>query len=165
MRRSAACLVHLTRSDAGGERSRSGGDRPAVDPRGSRNEEVCVAQSEQQAKGPGGRPRLDAKERRCRQTNTRWTIAEDKQIRASAALAGISVGEYLRRRALDIPVVARTARADHRLAHELNAIGVNLNQLAKLGNVGWQGDRSAEFDELSRKLHKALDRVIEDLDD
>ena len=124
-----------------------------------------MAQTAAQVKGPGGRPRLDAKERRCRQTNTRWTIAEDQEIRANAALAGLTVGEFIRRRALDIPVVARTARADARLVHELNAVGNNLNQLAKLGNSGWMGDRSGEIDELRGKLSTVLDRVLEALDD
>ena len=124
-----------------------------------------MAQTATHVKGPGGRPRLDAGERRCRQTNTRWTIAEDQQIRANAALAGLAVGEFIRRRALELPVVARTARADARLVHELNAIGVNLNQLARLANAGWQGDRSGEFDQLSRRLVGVLDRVIEALDD
>ena len=124
-----------------------------------------MAQTTAQVKAPGGRPRLDSSERRCRQTNTRWTIAEDQQLRANAASAGITVGEFVRRRALGLPVVARHARADARLVHELNAIGVNLNQLTKLGNAGWIGDRSAEFDELSRRLRAVLDRVVEALDD
>ena len=112
-----------------------------------------------------GRPVKAPGERRCKQTNTRWMIAEDAELRAQARLAGITVGEYIRRRCLGLPVVARTARADARLVHELNAIGVNLNQLARLGNAGWTGDRSAEFDELSGRLGKVLDRVLEALDD
>lgn len=118
-----------------------------------------------QPKGLGGRPRLDTSERRCRQTNTRWTISEDQAIRASAAAAGITVGEYIRRRALSLPVIAKHARADSRLVHELNAIGVNLNQIARNMNAGREGVGAVDLGELCVLLREVLGRAIEQLDD
>lgn len=116
-------------------------------------------------KGPGGRPKLDDQERRCRPTYIRWTIAEYGTIQANAALASVSVSEYVRRRALDLPVVARQTKADARLVHELNAIGVNLNQISRNLNTGREGVRAVDLDDLLGQLRTVLGRAIEQLDD
>ncbi|MEL7484347.1 MAG: plasmid mobilization relaxosome protein MobC [Planctomycetota bacterium] len=122
-----------------------------------------MAQTATQAKGPGGRPPKAPAERRTDSLHADCTIADKIYVRDQAKLAGLTLSEYIRRRCLDHQVTAKTTRADARLVHELNAIGVNLNQLARLGNSGWMGDRGGELDELSRRLSDVLDRVLEEL--
>ncbi|UYV12396.1 MAG: MobC family plasmid mobilization relaxosome protein [Phycisphaera sp.] len=124
-----------------------------------------MAQTQAAQKGPGGRPKLDDEERRCRPTHIRWTIAEYNSIHTNADLAGVSVSEYVRRRSLGLPVVAKHARSDARLVHELNAIGVNLNQIARNLNTGRKGVRAVDLDDILVQLRDALGRAIEQLDD
>ena len=83
------------------------------------------------------RPRLGDEERRRRTVGVRVTEAEAAELRERAQAARLSVGAYLRRRALGQRV--RMA-ADRRLGaaelRELNRIGVNLNQMARAMNSG-----------------------------
>ena len=74
------------------------------------------------------RPRLDEEERRARTVGVRVTAAEAAELRERAQAAGLSMGAYLRRRALGQRVrIAAELR-------ELNRIGVNLNQMARALN-------------------------------
>ena len=76
------------------------------------------------------RPRLDEEERRARTVGVRVTAAEAAELRERAQTAGLSMGAYLRRRALGQRVrIAAELR-------ELNRIGVNLNQMARAMNSG-----------------------------
>ncbi len=112
----------------------------------------------------GGRPTKADAERRCKQTNTRWTIAEDRFLREQASAAGVTVGEFIRRRALLLPVTPPPTRTDARLVHELNSIGVNLNQISRNLNadrVGVPGSRAVDLDELMNQLHRTLDQVVD----
>lgn len=118
-----------------------------------------------QAKGPGGRPKKAEHERRIKSLRADVTIAEKRFVADQARLAGVSEGEYIRRRALGLPVVVRQARVDARLVHELNAIGVNLNQIARLHNAGRVDTRIGELDALMRKLRATLDKAVDQLDD
>lgn len=116
----------------------------------------------------GGRPKKAEAERRVKQTNHRWTVAEDIHLREQARTAGLTVAEYVRRRALGLPVVVRHAPTDARLIHELNAIGVNLNQIARNLNadrVGAPGSRVADLDELMSQLRETLNRAVDAFDD
>ena len=70
------------------------------------------------------RPRLDEHERRARTVGVRVTAAEAAELRERAQAARLSMGAYLRRRALGQRVrIAAELR-------ELNRIGVNLNLMA-----------------------------------
>ena len=76
------------------------------------------------------RPRLDEEERRTRTVGVRVTAAEATELRERAQAARLSMGAYLRRRALGQRVrMAAELR-------ELNRIGVNLNQMARALNSG-----------------------------
>ena len=76
------------------------------------------------------RPRLGEEERRTRTIGVRVTEAEAEELRARAQAARLSMGAYLRRRALGQRVrIAAELR-------ELNRIGVNLNQMARALNSG-----------------------------
>ena len=83
------------------------------------------------------RPRLGEEERRRRTIGVRVTEAEEAELRERAQAARLSMGAYLRRRALDqrvrSAVERRLGAAELR---ELNRIGVNLNQMARALNSG-----------------------------
>ena len=83
------------------------------------------------------RPRLGESERRRRTIGVRVTEAEEAELRERAQAARLSMGAYLRRRALGqrvrSAVERRLGAAEMR---ELNRIGVNLNQMARAMNSG-----------------------------
>ena len=63
----------------------------------------------------------------------RLAVTEKSAIAAKAKLAGLSVGEYMRRAALGRTIVERIPPELRRL---LGATGSNLNQLTKLAKAG-----------------------------
>lgn len=86
--------------------------------------------------GKTGRPVKQPNERRCSQMNIRLTLAEAEYIRVQAAVAGLTEAEYMRRAATELAVKPARARADAALISELNAIGNNVNQLARAVHRG-----------------------------
>ena len=81
------------------------------------------------------RPRLDDEERRARTVGVRVTAAEAAELRERAQTARLSMGAYLRRRALGERVrMAAELRLGAAELRELNRIGVNLNQMARALN-------------------------------
>ena len=98
------------------------------------------------------RPRLGESERRTRTIGVRVTAAEAAELRERAQAARLSMGAYLRRRALGQRVrIAAELRLGAAELRELNRIGVNLNQMARafpqplvlvfLGGVGEWAER------------------------
>ncbi len=122
------------------------------------------------------RPKKSADEKRTEQMNTRWTLAERETLRANAVRVGLDESEYLRRRALGIPLPSSSSSVDPALVAALNAhavalakIGKNVNQLASATHQGrdfmqyWreigaelEGDLTASRDALNRAL-EAMD--------
>ena len=83
------------------------------------------------------RPRLGESERRRRTIGVRVTEAEEAEPRERAQAACLSMGAYLRRRALGQRVrMAAELRLGPAELRELNRIGVNLNQMARALNSG-----------------------------
>jgi hypothetical protein len=82
---------------------------------------------------PGGRPRKDPADRRTETYGLRLSPKEKAELEDRAERAGLSLAEYLRRRALGKPV---KTQVDKEATHELNRIGVNLNQIAHVANAG-----------------------------
>ena len=83
------------------------------------------------------RPRLDAEERRTRTIGVRVTAAEEAELRELAHRARLSIGAYARQRALGKQVqIAAERRLGAAELQELNRIGVNLNQIARVLNSG-----------------------------
>jgi len=122
-------------------------------------ETAVMASTTIRKKGPGGRPEKAESERRCKQTNTRWTIAEFAHLHEQAAAANLSVGEFIRRRALLLPVTPPPQRCDARLLHELNAIGNNVNQIARNLNSDRAGGRGVEWSAVQVELRRLLKKV------
>lgn len=83
------------------------------------------------------RPRLGEEHRRTHTLGVRLTAGEAEALSAQARAARLSVGAYVRRRALGQRVrVLEERRLGARELRELNRIGVNLNQIARLLNSG-----------------------------
>ncbi len=87
----------------------------------------------QQSQNKGGRPKKPEEERRSLTHGLRLSPNEKEELEARADRAGLSLSEYLRRKALGKPV---KTKVDGKALKELNRIGVNLNQLARAANRG-----------------------------
>lgn len=98
----------------------------------------------------GGRPRGS---RRGTKVEVRVSAAEKADLRGSAREAGLTVSEYVRRRSLGQPVVARADRETRVL---LRRIGVNLNQLARVANTSGTAAASGPLDEALAELRRVL---------
>lgn len=104
-----------------------------------------------------GRPVKQPNERRCSQQNVRFTLAEMEDIRAQAAAAGLTVAEFIRRAATGLAVKPARARVDAALISELNAIGNNVNQLARAVHRG--RDLPPFWKAIAGRLTTLLDEV------
>ena len=108
----------------------------------------------------------DAAERRTAPLRSWVTPAEHQRIREAATQAGTPVSDYVRelclRRQGAAPVVAGSRRnpAAKALADELRAIGVNLNQLARVANQTGELRREGELSLTIDHLKAAIARVI-----
>ena len=81
------------------------------------------------------------------------SAAEKADIRSSAREAGLTVSEYVRRRSLGQPVVARADRETRVL---LRRIGVNLNQLARAANTSGGSASGRQLDDALAELRDVL---------
>lgn len=113
---------------------------------------------------PGGRPKKADGERRVRAAKADLTIAEYSHLQKKAAAAGQSVAAYLRERALGPS--SSPAPSDEqperdmllaRLLRELNAVGVNLNQISKAHNAG--RDTRTGWKPVQAELLRVLEKV------
>ena len=95
------------------------------------------------------RPRLDDEERRTRTVGVRVTAAEEAELRERAQAARLSMGAYLRRRALGqrlrSAVERRLGAAELR---ELNRIGVNLTPTCCVMSARSSGRTSSFYGEI-----------------
>ena len=78
---------------------------------------------------------------------------ERERLRRTARGTGLSVSEFLRRRAFGRPV---RARVDARAELQLRAIGVNLNQLARAANAAGQVERGRDIDAVLGEIREAV---------
>ena len=94
--------------------------------------------------------------RSCVLPPLRCTEDERAAIQANAALAGLTLSQYMREAALEGHVIVKDPLADIALIRELKALGNNLNQLTRKAHI---------HDELSaRQLREVLGRVSSVLD-
>lgn len=105
------------------------------------------------------RPEKSPEEKRSEVARFRLTIAERAFLRSQAEAAGLSEAEYLRKRALGLPVRAASERSDPALVSELNRIGVNVNQLARATHRG--ADFTRYWREIGTRLEGILARVLD----
>lgn len=122
------------------------------------------------------RPKKNADDKRTEQMNTRWTLAERETLRANAARVGLDDSEYLRRRALGIPLPSSSSSVDPALVAALNAyavalskIGHNVNQLTAATHQGrdfvqyWR-EIGTELEGDLTVSREALNRALEAMD-
>lgn len=102
----------------------------------------------------GGRPPRKPEEGPKVQVGFQVTSVERDQIREAASQAGLSVSEFLRRRALGRPVVPL---ADAAARKALRRIGVGLNQLVRRANAG--GATEADAQAAIAEVRAAVARV------
>ncbi len=84
------------------------------------------------------RPSLPPDQQRDAPLHVRLTLIEKVRLEERARLVGLSISEFVRRRALSVPLPPQSADRQTRdkLATSLLRIGVNLNQIAKHMNAG-----------------------------
>jgi hypothetical protein len=109
----------------------------------------------------------DMSERRTASLCLQLTPSERVELEAGAVAAGTSLSQYVRelclRRAGAGTVVAQTKRNPEakELAHQISAIGNNLNQLARVANSTKTMPAMTELRIATGFLKTALRRVIE----
>lgn len=108
--------------------------------------------------------------RRSQIMATRVSPLEQQRIMTAAIAAQLSPSEFMRRAALGVAAVAHGSVAATPstvpqfpktfvpLVRELNALGVNLNQLARVANM--TGHIPPDLDDLLDVINDALDRMI-----
>ena len=116
----------------------------------------------------GGRPTTDTAERRNEVATVRLTAAERAALDARAASLGLRVSDYLRAAAIESlpPKLAKATRAKAGILNrdelrELNAIGNNLNQIARALNIGKDEPQGARIDAALSALHTVLERHVQ----
>ena len=105
-------------------------------------------------RGSPGRPKRKPEEGPKVQVGFQVTSVERDRIREAASQAGLSVSEFLRRRALGRPVVPL---ADAAARKALRRVGVDLNRLARRAGSG--GATEAEARAAIDDVRAALARV------
>ena len=116
-------------------------------------------QNEQQSEGrqnQGGRPRKDPRDRRTKRYGLRLSPKEYEEIQDRAERAGLSVAEYLRRRALGKPI---STKVEKKTTEELNRIGVHLNQIARRASSGDLPDVASEAEAAIQEVRALIDQI------
>lgn len=115
----------------------------------------------------GGRPTTTAADRRNEVATVRLTLAERAKLDARAAALGLRVSDFIRAAALDSlpPKLAKATRASSGILskdelRELNAIGVNMNQIARVLNTGSGRELNEELSEAITALQTILERHL-----
>jgi len=85
-----------------------------------------------------GRPLKSPQDKRDCRVAVMLTMAERAELESRAQGLGLTISDYIRRRALGVPLPPQAAdrRVRDKLATSLLRIGVNLNQIAKHMNAG-----------------------------
>ena len=111
-----------------------------------------------QGQNQGGRPRKDPADRRSKTHGLRLSPNEKAELEGRAERAGLSLSEYIRRRALGKPV--KTA-VEEEAVRQMQRVGVNLNQLVKRAHQ--QGVEAVEGQALSvvRDLREVVKKLIQ----
>jgi predicted HicB family RNase H-like nuclease len=104
----------------------------------------------------GGRPRKDPADRRSHTHGLRLSPTEKAELEERAERAGLSMSEYIRRRALGKRV---KSAVDEEAVRQMQRVGVNLNQIARRAHQ--QGVEAVEGQALSvvRDLREVVKRL------
>lgn len=116
--------------------------------------------SEGSDNGQRGRPRKPEEERRTISHGLYLSKKEKEELQRRADAAGLSVNEYLRRKALGGTPVASSA--DRKVRRELRAIGSRLNRLAERTEAADRDDME-EVAEAVKEGVEALRKTLEQI--
>lgn len=124
---------------------------------GPRSALACLAGGPLPSGGDGmaaraGRPKRGKEENRTAQVNVRLTVAEQEELRQEADSAGLSIGDYVRRRVMGRPV---TAQVERRTINELRRLG----GLLKLAHLESKGAYSADSRKAILEIQAAIARI------
>lgn len=108
---------------------------------------------------PIGRPKAAPGEGRAAVVSVRLTTFERAGVEAKAARSGLSLSDYCRRAILGHRITASTEpqQVNAEALVELNRVGVNLNQIARVANRGERLPRS--FPETLSAVLAAVERL------
>lgn len=109
-----------------------------------------------QGRNQGGRPRKDPADRRSKTHGLRLSPNEKAELEERAERAGLSLSEYIRRRALGKPV--KTA-VDEEAVRQMQRVGVNLNQIAKRAHQQGVGAVKEEALSVVEELKKVVKKL------
>ena len=110
---------------------------------------------------PGGRPRKKATDAKTAKLEVRLTEEEKALFHEKAEANGLSASEWLRRLGSGHQIRPQATAVDLQLIAELNAIGVNINQIARAVNRGRESP--APLDAVAAQIRAILDEVAERL--
>jgi hypothetical protein len=88
--------------------------------------------------------------------------AEEQAILEKVRASGLSQSEYLRQAVLKTRLVVRQSKTDFQTIHELNKIGVNLNQLVHGAHI--HGRIPDSIPALCQKIEDLIMKAIEEED-
>lgn len=114
----------------------------------------------------GGRPKADTTTKRESVVAVRLSVAERAALDARAASAGLPVPDFMRAVLVEAepPRRRKASSGAGRLTpaelRELNAVGVNLNQLAKRANAGDSRDLAAPVSVALGQLEAIFARLL-----
>ena len=121
------------------------------------NDGGSMSSSDDGSSGQRGRPSKPEAEKRTISHGLKLNRKEKEQLERNAEAAGLSVNEYLRRKALGGKSVS--AKSDQKTRSELRNIGNNLNQLAKAANMGNLEEVAEAVQDGIKDLREALERI------
>ena len=78
-----------------------------------------------------GRPKKESSDKRDRKVSVNFTDAEEREVKAKAAAAGVSIAELLRISAFRLSIVGRLTDFEREAIRELMYQGKNLNAQVK----------------------------------
>jgi len=108
-----------------------------------------------------GQPKPAPNRRRNVCVSVRMTPAEKETLDRNAEKAGLSRTEYVIRNALDKGVCVFGSKEQmDQLIREVNRIGVNINQIAKVFNRGMVHTGSHQIEKLQKDFEKLTDLVL-----
>ena len=108
-----------------------------------------------------GRPRKAQPERRSKRITLRLTEEEHSWLEGMAVNTRKTQADYARTAMIGCPIVVKQTRElPFEVIHELNRIGVNLNQMARKLNA--TGQRSSDVSAVLDRLNALLDSTLED---
>jgi predicted DNA-binding protein len=112
---------------------------------------------EDERQNQGGRPRKDPEDRRSHTHGLRLSPNEKEKLEKRAERAGMSLSEYIRRRALGKKI---KPKVEEEAIRQIRRAGVNLNQIAKWANEGKDQAVRSAAEETIEEVKQAIRELL-----